>query len=342
MGKIAAAAAIGGGLAVALAVVVVVSLVRPKQRTLVELPKAQDVEAARQEARRTAREVAAAASTTSRQAPATPTPATPTPTPTPTSTSNGKTAEIPITVKSKAAGETRPSTAAPPAPEPKRPAAKAGAPAPAPRPAARAAPGKKPSRARVTRVKHRRASKHSSKRASKRSRAASRRRSGGSGKLASEVDALLAAGSRRRNRPAATADADAILSAGTKPRRKAAGSPSSSSDNVDADAILAAGTKPRRKSSSGADGAKSINQVQIRAAMRRIMPKVRACYEKYGEAGLVRVKVTVRPTGKADGTVVGKFAGTPTGFCVLGGVYKAVFPRFTGKPITFTYPFKLQ
>jgi len=290
MGKIAAAAAIGGGLAVALAVVVVVSMVRPKQHTLVELPKTPNVEASKREIERTATEIKAKTA------------------PKPRAKAKGDDVEISIK-----------------APQPEQPK-------PAKVALAKAEPGKaETARPVVTRVKKPRPAR---RRVTHRRRPKRKRRSGN---LGSEVDALLASGSRRsKRRPArsAAADADAILAAGTRPSKKAAPAAATADD------ILAAGTRPRKKAPSARP--RSLDQTQIRASMRGVMPHVRNCYDKYGQGGLVKVKVTLKPNGKATGVVVGKLAGTPTGFCVLGGVYKARFPKFSGNPITFVYPFRLQ
>ena len=67
-----------------------------------------------------------------------------------------------------------------------------------------------------------------------------------------------------------------------------------------------------------------------------------SCYEKYQKAGVIKVSVYVRRDGSADANVVGRFAGTATAFCVLAGVNKLRFPRFSGEPFRFTYPYKLQ
>ena len=77
-------------------------------------------------------------------------------------------------------------------------------------------------------------------------------------------------------------------------------------------------------------------------AMRRILPGIRACHDKYKKDGRVEVQVTVKPDGSAGTRLRGAFVGTPTGFCVLGQVQRARFPRFSGRAFTFTYPFVLE
>ena len=72
------------------------------------------------------------------------------------------------------------------------------------------------------------------------------------------------------------------------------------------------------------------------------MPRVSSCYEKYGKSGVIKVSVLVKRDGSADANVIGSFAGTGTAFCVLAGVNKLRFPRFSGKPFRFTYSYRLR
>jgi hypothetical protein len=284
-GKIAAAAAIGGGLAVALTVVVVVSLVRPKSPTVVVA----------------GRSVQKAPAKKTQKAPPKVKPEGVKP----------KIENVQITVQNKSEDAVE-----------KRPKAKAPGPEVKER-----KPSKKVSKrtARASRSKKR-------KRKRPRKRRQRARRSAGP-----DVDQLLGVSRKAAKKPDKDgADPDAILAAGKKAEEP-------DRDGADPDAILAAGSK-RKSAPKRADPGlpRTLSKTQIRAVMRRAMPRVRGCYDKYRQAGLVQVRITVKPNGRADGTVVGKFAGTATGFCVLGGIHKAVFPKFSGAPITFTYPFKLE
>ena len=72
------------------------------------------------------------------------------------------------------------------------------------------------------------------------------------------------------------------------------------------------------------------------------MPRVASCYEKYQQPGVIRVSMRVRPDGSAGGRVVGSFAGTATAFCVLAGVNKLRFPKFSGNAFSFVYPYRLK
>ncbi len=165
--------------------------------------------------------------------------------------------------------------------------------------------------------------------------------------VSSEVDELLSEAEGKRSKTAkadalinsskskagATVDPDDILSAaGSRKSKK--------SSTADPDAILAGAGDS--KGSGGGGLPRKPSKVAIRKAMARVMPMIRSCYDKYGKNGLVKVKITIKPSGSADAVVVGNFNGTPTGFCVLGGVYKAVFPKFSGPAISFVYPIQLQ
>jgi hypothetical protein len=221
-----------------------------------------------------------------------------------------------------------PAPATEPVPEKAAPVpAKAAPPAPAPAPApAKAAPpaakpvvvAAKPKAARKSKPRKRRA----------RRRAAS-----------SDVDDLLSgARSKRRRRPSSASNADDILAASTSRRRR----PSSASN---ADDILAASSSRRRRSASTSSKPSlptHPSKSQVQRTMRRAMPRVASCYEKYQQPGVIKVNMRVRPDGSADGRVVGAFAGTATAFCVLAGVNKLRFPRFSGNAFSFTYPFRMK
>lgn len=82
---------------------------------------------------------------------------------------------------------------------------------------------------------------------------------------------------------------------------------------------------------------------EIKAGMSAVAGAAQGCYGKHGEAGHVKIKAVVAPSGdvsKVDAT--GEFAGTPTGACVAAAVKGAHFPAWTGAPMTITYSFTLQ
>jgi hypothetical protein len=80
----------------------------------------------------------------------------------------------------------------------------------------------------------------------------------------------------------------------------------------------------------------------IATAISRIKPTVAACSEQDSAEGLANLRVTIANSGKVSNVqVTGKFAGTPTGDCVVRAVRGAPFPRFKGGPVTLNYSFTL-
>ncbi|MCD6499405.1 MAG: AgmX/PglI C-terminal domain-containing protein [Deltaproteobacteria bacterium] len=81
----------------------------------------------------------------------------------------------------------------------------------------------------------------------------------------------------------------------------------------------------------------------IRSVMASANPAIRECYDTYQIQGLAQVKVRVKNDGTVTRAVVqGKFAGTPTGKCILDKVRNLIFPRFKRSEIQFVYPFYLR
>ena len=81
----------------------------------------------------------------------------------------------------------------------------------------------------------------------------------------------------------------------------------------------------------------------IQAGMRAIKGAVQRCYDRYKVPGLANVQVRIGRTGLVESARIrGIFSQTPTGACVAAAARRARFPRFTGDPITITYPFILR
>jgi hypothetical protein len=109
---------------------------------------------------------------------------------------------------------------------------------------------------------------------------------------------------------------------------------------------------PARYSQRGAEASgaedpnappRTLSRSQIVDGMRSVKPGVQACYDRYKVAGLASVQVRIGNSGRVDyARVRGLFKDTPTGRCVAAAVRGARFPRFTGEPITITYPFILR
>jgi hypothetical protein len=80
----------------------------------------------------------------------------------------------------------------------------------------------------------------------------------------------------------------------------------------------------------------------VQSAMGRMKPVVRNCFDRFNEPGVLRVRLTVQPSGTVTGSIVGSFSGTATGRCAAPGIKALRFPRFSGPAITFDYPFSLR
>ena len=94
------------------------------------------------------------------------------------------------------------------------------------------------------------------------------------------------------------------------------------------------------RESPRADLPETLSRTQIQTGMAGIRPKVHACGAQYRVPGTLNVDVTISPAGRVQSAVVtGKFAGTPTGYCVAEAVLAATFASFSGDPIRVAYPF---
>jgi len=87
----------------------------------------------------------------------------------------------------------------------------------------------------------------------------------------------------------------------------------------------------------------TLGRSQIQAGMRALKGAVQACYDRYKIPGLVNIQVRIGRTGVVQSArIKGMFAGTPSGACVARAARQARFPRFSGNPITITYPFIMR
>jgi hypothetical protein len=130
-----------------------------------------------------------------------------------------------------------------------------------------------------------------------------------------------------------------------KPGGAAAGKPSGEKSIEDLlNDATGTGGKPKDDPATPTGPTKSgLEPKEIKAGMSAVAGAAQGCYGKHGEAGHVKIKAVVAPSGsvtKADAT--GEFAGTPTGACVAAAVKGASFPSWTGAPMTVTYSFTLQ
>lgn len=87
---------------------------------------------------------------------------------------------------------------------------------------------------------------------------------------------------------------------------------------------------------------KTLSRKEIITGMRGVASRVQGCYNQHKQAGLVMIQVRVTGGGAVSATATGNFAGTPTGQCVAAAVKLARFPKFSGAPMSFPYPFRLN
>jgi hypothetical protein len=88
---------------------------------------------------------------------------------------------------------------------------------------------------------------------------------------------------------------------------------------------------------------RELGRSDIKAAMSAVQGAARACFDRYGVAGTVGVKLMVASSGSVSKVqATGGFAGTPTGDCVAAAVEGARFPAWDGAPMTVQYSFLLS
>jgi hypothetical protein len=82
---------------------------------------------------------------------------------------------------------------------------------------------------------------------------------------------------------------------------------------------------------------------QIKDAMKPTDAAARKCAEKVKASGLLRVKVTVEPTGKVKSVsaIGGELQKSKVTDCVVRATRRARFPRWNGVDLTFSYTFRL-
>lgn len=105
-------------------------------------------------------------------------------------------------------------------------------------------------------------------------------------------------------------------------------------------------SRPRKaKSEPREDLPTTLPRDQVASGMRRANHLIHLCARRHNQVGVVMTKVTILgKTGRITrGSVLGAFAGTPAGACVLDAVRRgARFPRFSDAQLTLKYPFVLR
>lgn len=89
---------------------------------------------------------------------------------------------------------------------------------------------------------------------------------------------------------------------------------------------------------------KQLSREMVSQGMRAVLDQVRGCIQRFKVAGTAKVRTTIGQDGlvsaaKLEGE---PFAGTEAGACIEAAVAAARFPRFTGAPISFSYPYVLR
>jgi hypothetical protein len=86
-----------------------------------------------------------------------------------------------------------------------------------------------------------------------------------------------------------------------------------------------------------------LSRGEIVAGMRAVSGRVHACFDAYKEPGTAMVSVQIVGDGSVrSATVLGKLAGTQTAQCLTRAVESASFRKFSGSPMSISYPFILR
>jgi len=84
-----------------------------------------------------------------------------------------------------------------------------------------------------------------------------------------------------------------------------------------------------------------MSRVALVRGFDEMRPRVAACYQTHQVPGTAMVNVVIAKSGRVSSVrVTGKFAGTPTGECVVRAVKTARFPESDG--FIAPYPFQLR
>jgi predicted Zn finger-like uncharacterized protein len=103
--------------------------------------------------------------------------------------------------------------------------------------------------------------------------------------------------------------------------------------------------KVAKPAADTAGAKKSLGKSEVQRVIRGAYGRVSACNANQADkkSGTVTVRFTIQPSGSVGGAqVTGGFAGTPVGGCISRVVRSLRFPRFDGRPLTITFPFRLR
>jgi hypothetical protein len=84
-----------------------------------------------------------------------------------------------------------------------------------------------------------------------------------------------------------------------------------------------------------------LDKAAIVAGMSRIAPRVRACFDQYRVIGVWTATLTIVNSGQVSKVhVAGPHLETAN--CIGNAVAGAIFPPFTGAPLTISYPYVIR
>ncbi len=89
-----------------------------------------------------------------------------------------------------------------------------------------------------------------------------------------------------------------------------------------------------------ADDLRRLDKNQVLNIIKRTYPKVRVCAENFNISGRIPVKFKINPNGKVSDIEISSNA-EDAQECIYSQIKEMHFPRFSGKAISMTFPFKL-
>ena len=87
---------------------------------------------------------------------------------------------------------------------------------------------------------------------------------------------------------------------------------------------------------------KRLTRKLVQQGMRGVVEEMRRC-RRFKQTGTAQVRTTIAQSGQVSAaTLKGTLAKTEAGNCIRAAVLAARFPRFSGPPLSFSYPFVLR
>ena len=110
--------------------------------------------------------------------------------------------------------------------------------------------------------------------------------------------------------------------------------PKKKATNPDCDPVLDFDCKAKGSSEPKVAAKTTLERSDILAVVKGVLPRVKACGEKNGASGTIKMSWKIDRSGKTSDVSVAdpKFGGTPVGTCVANVVKGMRFPPYTGAP----------